>query len=114
MKKILISAFLGFWGGIGGALIFEPIDGFLDILLSDYTIGGILVGVLTGLLGNKSPKLFKNLLVSVGIGLIVFLIFSFFSKHYTTDLIAGGVIGLLVGLVTHFYSRKKSSTSNQA
>lgn len=114
MKKTLIGAFLGFWGGIGGALIFEPIDGVLEILLSDYTIGGILVGVLNGLLGNKSPKLFKNLLISIGIGLVVFLVFSFFSKHYTTDLIAGGFIGLLVGLVTHFYTRKKSSTGNQA
>lgn len=48
MKKTGIYALLGYMGGLWGGLIFEPIDGILDILLSDYAIGGILVGILNG------------------------------------------------------------------
>lgn len=110
MKKTAINAFLGYMGGLWGALIFEPIDGILDVLLSDYAIGGILVGILNGLL-NKAPKIIQKLLISVGIGLAVFLVFAFLSKAYVTDLTAGGIIGLLVGLATHFFNKRKSKTA---
>ncbi len=113
MKKVLLNAFLGFWGGIGGALIFEPIDGVLDILLSDYTIGGVVVGVLNGFLGNKAPKLLGNLLIGIGIGLAVFLGLGLLSGQLQTDLIAGGFIGLLVGLVNYFYKKNRAKAGVQ-
>jgi len=45
MKKIIISAILGLIGGIGGALIFQPISGLMSILFNDFTLGGIIVGI---------------------------------------------------------------------
>ena len=111
MKKTGIYALLGYMAGLWGAVIFEPIDGVLDILLSDYAIGGILVGILNGFLENKASKPFPKILISIGIGLVVFLVFSLISKHYLTDLTAGGIIGLLVGLASLFYNKKKAKTA---
>lgn len=113
MKKALTNAFLGFWAGIGGALIFEPINEITDVLLSDYTIGGVVVGALNGFLGNRAPKLLGNLLISIGLGLLVFLGLGLLSGQLQTDLIAGGFIGLLLGLVSHFFYKNKEK-ANQA
>lgn len=105
MKKYIISGIIGFIGGIAGALIFEPISGIFDVLFSDFTLGGIIVGILGSFLAERITQLdslSKKLLFSVGVGLLVFLIFGLLSGHLIDDLIAGSFIGLMVGLATHF------------
>jgi len=45
MKNIIVSVIIGLlWGGLG-SILFETSDGFLSMLLSDFSIGGIIVGV---------------------------------------------------------------------
>jgi len=109
MKKYIISGIIGFIGGIAGSLIFEPITGIFDILFSDFTIGGIIVGILDSILATRITQLdslAKKLLFSVGVGLLVFLIFGLLSGHLMYDLIAGAFIGLMVGLSAHFLRDK--------
>jgi len=114
MKKTIVSAILGLIGGIGGAFIFEPIDGLMSILLNDFTIGGIIVGIIGGIYGNKATGLPQKLGFSVLIGLLVFLVFAFLSGQYVNDLIAGGLIGLLVGLASHFVGNNVSKLVDSA
>lgn len=105
MKKYIISGIIGFIGGIAGALIFEPISGIFDVLFSDFALGGIIVGILGSVLSTRLiqlDSLAKKLLFSVGVGLLVFLIFGLLSGHLMDDLIAGAFIGLMVGLTAHF------------
>jgi len=102
MKKIIISAILGLIGGIGGALIFQPISGLMSILFNDFTLGGIIVGIAGGYWGTRGGTLTNKLLFSVGIGLAVFFVLGLLSGALGTDLIAGAFIGLLVGLASHY------------
>lgn len=105
-KQIITALIVGLIGGLAGALIFEPIDGFTDVLFSDYTIGGIITGAIVGFLKLKSPSLGKLILYSIIVGAIVFLIFGLISGKIVDDLIAGVLIGLFVALVSHFLAPK--------
>ncbi len=104
MKAKIISAIIGWIGGIGGALIFEPIDGILDILLSDFSIGGIIIGILGSILGSKASTLGGKIGFNVVLGLVVFLVFGLLSSNLGVDLIAGAIIGILVALAGHFFA----------
>lgn len=105
MKKIIISGIVGLAGGLVGALIFQPIEGIFSILFSDFTLGGIIVGIASALLVHKVPavnSMGKSLLFSALVGMGVFLIFGLLSGKLVDDMIAGAIIGLVVGLVNHF------------
>ena len=105
-KQIITALIVGFIGGLGGALLFEPIDGFTDILFSDYTIGGIITGGVVGFIKLKGLTLGKLILYSIIVGAVVFLFFGLISGKIVDDLIAGVLIGLLVALVSHFLAPK--------
>ena len=108
-KQIITSLIVGLIGGLGGAFIFEPIDGFLDVLLSDYTIGGVIIGAITAFRNKTGLPLGKLILNCVIIGLIVFLVFGLISGKIVDDLIAGAIIGLFVALAVHFLTPKVKS-----
>lgn len=105
MKKIVISGIVGLVGGLVGALIFQPIEGVFSILFSDFTVGGIIVGIASALLVHKVSavnSIAKSILFSVLVGVVVFLVFGLLSGRLIDDIIAGGLIGLVVGLVNHY------------
>ena len=108
-KQIITALIVGLIGGLGGALIFEPIDGFLDVLFSDYTIGGVIIGGITAIRNKTGLTLGKLILNCVVIGLIVFLVFGLISGKIVDDLIAGAIIGLFVALAVHFLTPKVKS-----
>lgn len=113
MKSIIVSAIIGLLGGLVGTFLFETTDGFMSNVFSDFTIGGVIVGVAGGIFGNKSTTLVKKLLFSVGVGLVVFLVFGLLSGYLMNDLIAGALIGLLVGLASHFFGAKVANVVNK-
>lgn len=105
-KHLITSLIVGFLGGIAGSLIFQPISNLFDIFLSDFTIGGTLIG---GIMGYKKFTAFalkKKLLYGVIVGLIVFAVFGMISGKFIDDLIAGVFIGLAVGLISHYLGKK--------
>lgn len=104
MKQKIINAIVGWLGGIGGALIFEPIDGITDVLFSDYAIGGIIIGIVASFLGKNAASLQTKIIYNVLVGLAVFLVLGLLAGSLGTDLIAGLVIGLLVALSSHYLS----------
>ena len=105
-KQIITTLIVGLIGGIAGALIFEPIDGFTDILLSDYAIGGVITGGVIGFVRHKASTLGKLIMYGVGIGVVIFLVFGLISGRIVDDIIAGILIGLFVALATHYLSPK--------
>lgn len=110
MKKLIPSIIVGLLGGIAGSLIFQPISGITDIFLSDFAIGGAIVGGVMGYKGFDKFALQKKLMYGAGTGLLVFLVFGLLSGHMVDDLIAGALIGLAVGLVSHFFGEKVDDT----
>lgn len=106
MKKLIASLLVGCIGGILGALIFQPIGNILDIFLSDFAIGGVIIGGIMGYKGFDKFALQKKLMYAVLTGLVVFLIFGLISGYLVDDLIAGAFIGLAVGLVSHYFGAK--------
>lgn len=103
-KQIITALVVGLIGGLAGALIFEPIDGISDILFSDYTIGGVIIGAVLGFIKLNGYSLGKFIFFSIIVGAIVFLIFGLISGKIVDDLIAGIIIGLLVALASHLLS----------
>ncbi len=115
MKKTIISAILGLIGGVGGALVFQPIEGIMSILFNDFTMGGIIVGILGGIYGTRAgTSLGNKLMVSALIGAGVFAIFGIISGRLVEDIIAGGIIGLLVGLASHYLGNKVTDLVEKA
>ena len=110
MKKIIICAIIGLVSGLIGSILFEASEGFLGLLLSDFSLGGIIVGILSGMLVSNSTTLSKKLLYSVLTGLIIFFVFGLLSGYILDDLIAGAVIGAIVGLGLHLLSSKLERT----
>lgn len=110
MKKLIPSLIVGLLGGIVGSLIFQPLKNIADLFLSDFAIGGIVVGGVMGYKGFDKFDLKKKLIYGVGVGVMVFLAFGLLSGHLVDDLIAGAFIGLAVGLVSHFFGEKVDDT----
>lgn len=114
MKGKIISAIVGWIGGIGGALIFEPISGISDILFSDYTIGGIAIGLLSTFILKVAPTLKTKILYNIGIGLAIFLVLGIISGSIVTDLIAGLTIGVFVALASHYLTDNVTNMVDKA